>query len=311
VTLGRILVVDDDPWIQRSATSALGQRGYQVTLAGDAQGAFAVASKTRPDLIFTSVSLPAIDGWSWWERLRTLPACADTPIVFLLSVLDPSTEIQGAGPRDQRLRKPFRVEDLERAIVTSLGGESVQSQVGQSPGSQAQGNQAPGNQAQDNRAILGQSKIGQSTVSGSSSTPSLSLVSETPGMPVVKPSAGHRPLSALRGQIDQIGLSSILVVLEMERKTGILLVERPEGTARLFLRKGRVIRADTDQPRLSSQAAVFEALAWTGGSFDFLTGDIGGVDEIQASTTYLLIEGARRYDEANDPRPAKREENKL
>ncbi len=281
MTLGRILVVDDDPWIQRSVTSALGQRGYQVTLAGDAQGAFAVASKARPDLIFTAVSLPALDGWSWWERLRALPACADTPIVFLLSVLDSSNEIRGAGPRDQRLRKPFRVEDLERAIVTSLGGEPVQSPVG------------------------------QSTVSASSSTSSLSLVSGSRETPAVKPSAGHRPLSALRGQIDQIGLSSILVVLEMERKTGILLVERPERTARLFLRRGRIIRADTDQSRLTGQPAVYEALTWTTGSFDFLTGDIGGVDEIQASTTYLLIEGARRFDEANDPRLAKREENKL
>lgn len=280
MTLGRILVVDDDPWIQRSVASALGQRGYQVSLSGDAPGAFAVASKVRPDLIFTSVSLPAIDGWSWWERLRTLPACADTPIVFLLSVLDSSNEIRGAGPKDQRLRKPFRVEDLERAIVTSLGAAPVQTLVGLStlskPGASAAPSPAP------------------SAGSGS-----------------IKPSSGHRPLSAIRGQVDQIGLSSILVVLEMERKTGILLVERLQGTARLFLRKGRIIRADTEEPRLSGTAAVYEALNWTNGSFDFLSGDIGGVDEIQASTTYLLIEGARRFDEANELRRARREENKL
>jgi CheY-like chemotaxis protein len=271
VTLGRILVVDDDPWIQRSVATALGQRGYQVSLAGDARGAFAVASKVRPDLIFTSVSLPAIDGWSWWERLRALPASADTPIVFLLSDLDTSTEIPGAGPKDQRLRKPFRVEDLERAIVSSVGGEPLQTLV---------------------------------------SYPTLSS-SGTLGLSPGKPSAGHRPLSAVRGQIDQIGLSSILVVLEMERKTGILLVERPQGTARLFLRKGRIIRADAEEPRLSGAPAVYEALTWNAGSFDFLTGDIGGVDEIQASTTYLLIEGARRVDEENERRLATRPENKL
>lgn len=277
MTLGRILVVDDDPWIQRSVASALGQRGYQVSLSGDAPGAFAVASKVRPDLIFTSVSLPAIDGWSWWERLRTLPACADTPIVFLLSVLDSSNEIRGAGPKDQRLRKPFRVEDLERAIVTSLGAPPVQTLVGLST---------------------------LSTTPAPSPVPSI-------GSGPIKPSSGHRPLSAIRGQVDQIGLSSILVVLEMERKTGILLVERMQGTARLFLRKGRIIRADTEEPRFSGTVAVYEALTWTSGSFDFLAGDIGGVDEIQASTSYLLIEGARRFDEANERRRIRREENKL
>ena len=39
-----------------------------------------------------------------------------------------------------------------------------------------------------------------------------------------KPSAGHRPLSAMRGELDQISLSSVLTVLEMERKNGILMV---------------------------------------------------------------------------------------
>ena len=122
MTPGRILVVDDDPWIQRIVARTLGQRGHQVSLAGDAPGAFVVGSKIKPDLILTSVSLPAIDGWPWWERLRTLPACADAPIIFLASDLDASTAIPGAGPRDQRLRKPFRMEDLERAVVTALGG---------------------------------------------------------------------------------------------------------------------------------------------------------------------------------------------
>ena len=114
-----------------------------------------------------------------------------------------------------------------------------------------------------------------------------------------KPSAGHRPLSALRGELDQITLSSVLVVLEMERKNGILLVEHgPQTTGRLFLRKGRIIRAAIDEPSLTGALAVYRMLTWGAGSFDFLSGDVGGVDDIQASTTFLLIEGARRFDEA-------------
>ena len=55
-------------------------------------------------------------------------------------------------------------------------------------------------------------------------------------------------------------------------------------------------------------------VTWGAGSFDFLAGDVGGVDEIQASTTYLLMEGARRLDEAKDAQQAARvkvQENKL
>jgi CheY-like chemotaxis protein len=260
------LVVDDDPWIQRIVARTLGQRGHQVTLASDPTGAFAVAAKTRPDLIVTAVALPAVNGWSWWERLRALPACAEIPIVFLLSDLDASSEIRSAAARDQRLKKPFRMEDLDRVVVSILGREVVNTLIG------------------------------------------LPAAEESPE---VKPSAGHRPLSALRGQIDEIGLSSVLGMLEMERKSGILLVERDGASSRMFLRKGHVIRADCDAPRLTGASAVYETLSWRGGTFDLLIGEIGGVDEIQMATTFLLLEAARRTDERNEQRRVLNPESKI
>src|SRR5262245_7137538 len=270
----RVLVVDDDLWIQRTTASVLGQQGHQVSLAGDAPSAFALASRIRPDVVVTTVTLPALDGWSWWERLRALPACAQTPIVFLLPPGDATGEIAGAEPRDQSLRKPFRGEDLERSIVKVLGDKEVQ------PATDA------------------------------------SVLPARPHRSVdpTKPSAGHRPLSAMRGELDQITLSSVLTVLEMERKNGILMVERPRETGRIFLRKGRVIRAAIDEPAVSGAAAVYQMVTWGAGSFDFLAGDVGGVDDIQASTTYLLMEGARRLDEAkavSRPHAAATQENKL
>ena len=254
----RILVVDDDLWIQRTTASVLGQQGHQVSLAGDAPSAFALASRIRPDLVVTTVSLPALDGWSWWERLRALPACAHTPIVFLLPPGDAAAEVSGAEPTDQQLRKPFRGEDLERTIVEVLGEQPVD------------------------------------TATSEPALPQRPQRSVDPH----KPSAGHRPLSAMRGELDQISLSSVLVVLEMERKNGILLIEHVRETGRLFLRRGRIIRAAIDEPALTGALAVYRMLTWGAGSFDFLTGDVGGVDDIQASTTYLLMEGARRLDEA-------------
>jgi CheY-like chemotaxis protein len=269
----RILVVDDDLWIQRTSASVLGQQGHQVSLAGDAPSAFALASKIRPDVVVTTVSLPALDGWSWWERLRALPACARTPMVFLLPPGDAGLDVAGAEPGDQRLHKPFRVEDLERTIVSVLGEQPVETAT---------------------------------TDAGLPAKPQRSVDPH-------KPSAGHRPLSALRGELDQISLSSVLVVLEMERKNGILLLEHGPQTGRIFLRRGRIIRAAIDESAAAGAAAVYEMVTWGNGSFDFLAGDVGGVDEIQASTTYLLMEGARRLDEARNARKLRGEvqENKL
>ena len=261
----RILVVDDDPWIQRRVASTLGQRGHQVSLAGDAQAALAVAAKLRPDLIVTAASLPTIDGWPWWQRLRASPAEVETPILFMRSVLDTTTEIEGLGPRDRNLRKPFRVEDLEQAVVLALGDTLV------GPTTNAPHAAEPAPLARPPRAV-----------------------------DPTKPSAGFRPLSALRGELDQVSLSSVLTILEMERKTGLLLVERSPTVARIYLRKGRVIRAQIEEPGLSGAAAVYEILGWTVGAFDFLACDVGGVDDVQTSTTFLLMEGARRADEARE-----------
>lgn len=258
----RILVVDDDPWIQRRVASTLGLRGHQVSLAGDGQGALALASKIRPDLIVTSASLPTLAGFSWWERLRADGPSADAPIIFLLSVPDTGIEVRGWAPWDQSVGKPFRVEDLEKAVVQALKSDRLEI----------------------------------ATTTSTAPTPSL-----RPHRAVdpTKPSSGYRPLSAIRGVIEQISLPSLLTLLEMERKTGVLLVERPQGgNARVYLRKGRVVRADVETPVLSGAAAVYEALTWTEGGFDFLAGDVGGVDDIQTSTTYLLMEAARRQDEA-------------
>jgi CheY-like chemotaxis protein len=287
VRTARILVVDDDPWIQRRVASTLGQRGHQVSLAGDAQGALAVAMKVRPDLIVTVASLPAIEGWSWWERLRASRAGADTPIIFLVSVLDPTGDVRGRTPTDQMLRKPFRVEDLENAVVTALGADLPEQTPTHSP---TPTEAEPALPARPPRAVDPH-----------------------------KPSAGYRPLSAVRGAIDQISLASVLTLLEMERKTGLLLLERAQGGARLYLRKGRVIRADIENPLSTGAGAVYEALGWTDGTFDFLAGDVGGVDDIQTTTTFLLMEGARRADEARaleeaaaaTPRRAGAEDRKL
>lgn len=110
---------------------------------------------------------------------------------------------------------------------------------------------------------------------------------------------------ALEGQLGQIGLPTVLLVLEMERKSGVLRVVGPTAIAELALRRGRIVRARlagnvaNAQGTTQGTTIVYQALTWTQGSFEFHASDIDGPDEIQASTTFLLMEAARRQDEAN------------
>jgi len=79
----RVLVVDNDPWIPRMAATILGQAGYLVNVAADAQGAIASAVKAPPRVILSAVTLPALDSRPWWERLRSIVDGRVIPFVFL------------------------------------------------------------------------------------------------------------------------------------------------------------------------------------------------------------------------------------
>ena len=248
------------------AATILGQAGYLVNVAADAQGGIASAVKAPPRVILTAVTLPAVDGKPWWERLRSIIDGRVIPFVFLTGAPAVATDIRGfAHGVDECLSKPFRVEDLERIVRTVVA-------------------RAP---------EMGES--GPVTIAGQPAV----ATHAGPG----RPSQWHRPLLALRGVLGEIGLPSLLTMLDMERKSGILVIDGEPGTARFFLRKGRIMRAEVDHPApLSGALAVYSTLGWDEGHFELLIGDIGGVDEIQASTTFLLMEGARRADESkNNP----------
>jgi len=89
----------------------------------------------------------------------------------------------------------------------------------------------------------------------------------------------------------------------MERKDGVLQLQNSETkkVGRIFIRKGQVIQArlDKDDTEQSGAECVYHMLTWVKGRFHFTAMDIDMDDEIQSSTTSLLMEGARLIDEAN------------
>jgi CheY-like chemotaxis protein len=113
---------------------------------------------------------------------------------------------------------------------------------------------------------------------------------------------GGKKTAGIHGTLEQLGLSSLLVMVEMERKSGILRLERIGATGRIFCRDGRVIAARLDGDRAPAAArkgadAVYHLLTWSDGRFDFSAVDVDMEDEVQSSTTHLLMEGARLIDE--------------
>jgi len=102
---------------------------------------------------------------------------------------------------------------------------------------------------------------------------------------------------ALAGELEQVGLSALLTLLELERKTGLLTVTNGNGTkAVLSVRMGRVVACSLGGFD-SDEESVYALLRWTAGRFAFEPGDVTGDDRVNQTTTHLLMEGARRIDE--------------
>jgi DNA-binding response OmpR family regulator len=103
------------------------------------------------------------------------------------------------------------------------------------------------------------------------------------------------------GAIEDISLASLLMLLEVERKTGVLALQRrgARERCRLFVRHGRIVAAHLDgDSRRAHRELLFSVVGWSAGLFAFKAVPVEVADEVRMTTTHLLLEGTRRIDEA-------------
>jgi len=106
--------------------------------------------------------------------------------------------------------------------------------------------------------------------------------------------------SALRTRLSQVSLASLLSILEMERRTGLLRVRGQtddEGEFDLFRGSVHAARITQGAPAAGMEALVV-MLGWTDGLADFVVNDAETPDEFKLPTTNLVMEAMRRLDES-------------
>jgi pilus assembly protein CpaE len=109
-----ILVVDDDPNVQRLLSYTLRQEGFEVSVVADGAEALRAWETARPALILLDVMLPKLDGYAVAQRIREDEAgTSHTPIIMLTAEGDVEQRVRGlrAGA-DDYLMKPFHPAEL-------------------------------------------------------------------------------------------------------------------------------------------------------------------------------------------------------
>jgi len=106
----RILLVDDEPSIQKMLVHALEREGFQVHAVGDGEAALQAVGSYEPHLIILDIMLPKLDGTEVCRRVR---AKSDVPIIMLTAKDDEIDRVVGLElGADDYVTKPFAVREL-------------------------------------------------------------------------------------------------------------------------------------------------------------------------------------------------------
>jgi two-component system chemotaxis response regulator CheY len=117
-----ILTVDDSPSLRMAIRIALTGAGYRVTEAGDGVEGLAKATAETFDMIVTDLNMPNMDGLTMIRELRTQPAQAGVPIIFLTTESDAEMKAQAkAAGATGWLVKPFVPDQLIKIARKVLG----------------------------------------------------------------------------------------------------------------------------------------------------------------------------------------------
>lgn len=120
----KILLVDDEPSIERALRTLVEDAGYEFVYAEDGYQALRVVETEKPDLIVMDVMMPRLDGFAACRELRVRGVTA--PIIFLSAkgdIVDKGVGFAAGG--DDYMVKPFDPRELLMHIEAHLRRASM------------------------------------------------------------------------------------------------------------------------------------------------------------------------------------------
>jgi len=117
----QVLIVDDIPSNLNFLSEVLHVEGIGVMLATTGTDAIEIAKYKLPDLILLDIAMPVMDGYQVCAQLKSNPATADIPVIYLTARTEPEDILKGfeTGAVDY-IMKPFNSAELIARVKTHL-----------------------------------------------------------------------------------------------------------------------------------------------------------------------------------------------
>ncbi|NUM33305.1 MAG: DUF4388 domain-containing protein [Candidatus Brocadiae bacterium] len=243
---GKILVVDDDPDMQKLYDHILVARGYEILIARNGQDALDMIKRHKLDLLITDLAMPIMDGRSLILALKKINPRLPIVIASHKDGMRHDPELRLATQVHTFLAKPFTPILLVKTVQQIIGCHQ---------------------ETHDDKSTIDKE-------------------------------SAPKEAGSFQGQIDYIGLIPLLQILGMEQKNGCLVLQKESQKGYIFVQNGQVIYSSMES--LLGEDAFFHLLAWRKGQFQFIPNLAPSTKNMASGIEYLLMEGARRLDEANN-----------
>jgi CheY-like chemotaxis protein len=117
----KILVVEDDPFIQRLYTKLFKEEGFVLTLSPDGTGVVEKVKQEQPDIIMMDIMMPNRNGLEALGDLKANDETKNVPVIMLSASEDDSLLFQAMQAGANRYLVKSRLEPTEvLAIVKEV-----------------------------------------------------------------------------------------------------------------------------------------------------------------------------------------------
>ncbi len=95
--MGKILIVEDDPYVQRFYQHLFELNQYDIILAKNGAEGIELAKRERPSLILLDIMMPELDGLTVLSFLKSDPLTRDITTIMLTNIDDAQVAKKAAG----------------------------------------------------------------------------------------------------------------------------------------------------------------------------------------------------------------------
>jgi DNA-binding response OmpR family regulator len=116
-----ILIVDDEPYIQRSLSFVLRKEGFEVEIASNGEEGIKKAKELKPKIIFLDIIMPKLNGFDTCKRIKSDREMADSYVIILTAKGQEVDKEKGleAGA-NAYLTKPFSPKEIVSKVKEVL-----------------------------------------------------------------------------------------------------------------------------------------------------------------------------------------------